>query len=334
MAECFLKRTIIQGKGTGGGVITRKDINFYDFQQDENILVASYTLAEAQALTTLPNLPAHNRLVGVGWSKDLIDINNSTFGYDVYAIYDTDGPKSYLYIRTPVVGSTQFTIGVTKPSGMMIVHWGDGTSTTITASGTQSFVHAYGAYANDSDYEVTIESHTPYTINSITNNMLRKAYFSSIVNGFSTSVVLGSKSLEHILYTDYSIEPSFQDCSALKNTIMFNSPSGQLSHSANYSLQHAFINAEQLNWGAFQNCFALKYVNAGSNLTTLDPCFQNCWSVLEYDFTGYDTPPTLTSTDCFSGINSICKIRVKASALYSFKKATNWSVYANYMVGV
>lgn len=54
---------------------------------------------------------------------------------------------------------------------------------------------------------------------------------------------------------------------------------------------------------------------------------------LEEIWCGLDEPPTLESTTPLSGIKSSAIIHVKATALDAFQTATNWSTYANYMVG-
>ena len=60
--------------------------------------------------------------------------------------------------------------------------------------------------------------------------------------------------------------------------------------------------------------------------------FQNNYSVLSYTFHD-STPPTLANISAFSGIGGLCQIRVPAASLTAYKTATNWSTYANYMVG-
>ena len=62
--------------------------------------------------------------------------------------------------------------------------------------------------------------------------------------------------------------------------------------------------------------------------------FYNCTACLEYDFTDFESVPTLNGTDAFYGINPNCKIKVPASLEADWKAANNWSTYANYIVGV
>ena len=52
-----------------------------------------------------------------------------------------------------------------------------------------------------------------------------------------------------------------------------------------------------------------------------------------YDFSTHTSVPTLNK-NVFSGIPDDCQIRVPAALYDSWKSATNWSTYADYIVGV
>ena len=62
--------------------------------------------------------------------------------------------------------------------------------------------------------------------------------------------------------------------------------------------------------------------------------FQNNTSIIEYDFSNCTSIPTLSNTNAFLSINALCKIKVPASLESAWKTETNWSTYANYIVGV
>ena len=59
--------------------------------------------------------------------------------------------------------------------------------------------------------------------------------------------------------------------------------------------------------------------------------FNGCYSIFEYDFSKHTTIPTLYNTDVFNGINKICKIYVPWDLYESWKSATNWSTYTDYL---
>jgi hypothetical protein len=62
--------------------------------------------------------------------------------------------------------------------------------------------------------------------------------------------------------------------------------------------------------------------------------FYYCYSIIEYDFTNHETIPVLSNINSFTGINKICKIKVPAALEVTWKAATNWDTYADYIVGV
>ena len=62
--------------------------------------------------------------------------------------------------------------------------------------------------------------------------------------------------------------------------------------------------------------------------------FYNCYGVRYYDFTRHTAVPTLSNTNAFKNIVADCEIRVPAALADAWKAATNWSTYADHIVGV
>lgn len=90
-----------------------------------------------------------------------------------------------------------------------------------------------------------------------------------------------------------------------------------------------------LRQNVFGNNACLTSVRLPSSLKQIGgSAFYNCYSMKEYHMTA-TTPPTLDSTNAFTGIASDCVIYVPYSSdhsvLEAYKNATNWSVYAGYM---
>ena len=86
---------------------------------------------------------------------------------------------------------------------------------------------------------------------------------------------------------------------------------------------------------AFRLCYSLASITIPNGVTSIESnAFRLCYSVAFYDFTAYTTVPTLASDSAFSDIAADCQIRVPASLVDAWKTATNWSTYANYIVGV
>ena len=142
---------------TGGGApavsVSMKDVNFYDY---DGALVASYTLAEAQALTALPDGPTHDGLVFQGWNWSLEKINALTRPMNVGAMYITDDGKTRLHIRIAAEGrmNVPLYISQTVANGVTI-DWGDGSATqTLAGTGNVNTTHTD---ASIGDYVITLD---------------------------------------------------------------------------------------------------------------------------------------------------------------------------------
>ena len=110
--------------------------------------------------------------------------------------------------------------------------------------------------------------------------------------------------------------------------------------------------------GVFQNCYSLTSITIPNGVTSIDinvfttcnsltsitipnsvtsigkNAFLNCRSLIKYDFSTFTSVPTLKDTTAFSGINGICKMLIPSALIDTWKTATNWSTYAQYMVAV
>jgi len=68
-----------------------------------------------------------------------------------------------------------------------------------------------------------------------------------------------------------------------------------------------------------------------SSLTSISAnAFNGNTAILEYTFNS-TTPPTLANINAFSFINEACKIYVPDASVATYKAATNWVTYANYI---
>ena len=86
---------------------------------------------------------------------------------------------------------------------------------------------------------------------------------------------------------------------------------------------------------AFVNCYSLSSITMPNGVTSIeDTAFYSCFGAAFYDFTACTTVPALESTGVFDGISADCQIRVPAALVDAWKAATNWSTYADHIVGV
>lgn len=127
------------------------DVNFYDF---DGRRIASYTIAEAKALTELPTPPTHEGLRFQAWNWTLNDIATYDRQYiDVGANYITTDGKTHIFAR---VTENNVTLSIMGRNGTISVNWGDGSAEdgyTYTTQLNHSFTHTY---ADVGVYEIVI----------------------------------------------------------------------------------------------------------------------------------------------------------------------------------
>ena len=85
---------------------------------------------------------------------------------------------------------------------------------------------------------------------------------------------------------------------------------------------------------AFQYCYSLTSITIPNSVTSIGYAFPDCYSLIKYDFSTFTSVPTLNSRNLFNGINGLCKILIPSALIDTWKTATNWSIYAKYMVAV
>ena len=114
------------GGSSAGGSVSEKDVNFYDY---DGTLLHAYTVAEAQALTELPELPEREGLICQGWNYDLETIKEYNCAVNVGATYTTDDGTTRIYIHLEKYRTSPM-LGVCV-NGTVTVDWGDGTTPDV-----------------------------------------------------------------------------------------------------------------------------------------------------------------------------------------------------------
>lgn len=110
----------------------------------------------------------------------------------------------------------------------------------------------------------------------------------------------------------------FQECTGIVNDVIFPWPAIGNDHT-----------------GIFRNCTNIpRFVITNSPARIAQNSFYNCTNCLEYDFTNCTVVPILDSTNAFYGINENAVIKVPKSLETEWKTATNWSTFADKIVGV
>ena len=377
-------KSAVEGIQTGGGGgttsdVAMKDVNFYDY---DGTLVASYTLAEAQALTALPDGPTHDGLTFQGWNWSLEKIHALTRPMNVGAMYITDDGATRLHIRIATVGrmTVPLYISQTVANGVSI-DWGDG-SMAETLAGTGN-VNTSHAYAEPGDYTISLmpqdgcklsfgNGSSSYCVMGPTGNngkvycnMLQEVYIGKNVTPIVTYAFQNCYSLASITIPDgvtaigadvfqncYSLASItipdsvkyiegyvFQNCYSLASITIPGSVTSIEGYAFNSCFSLASItipgSVTSISSRAFEGCFSLASITIPGSVTSIRAyTFQGCFGMRYYDFSSCTAVPALLSTNAFEGIPSDCQMLIPAALYDEWKAATNWSTYANYIVGV
>lgn len=131
----------------------------------------------------------------------------------------------------------------------------------------------------------------------------------------------------------------FHECRSLLNISLPNSITSISNHifSGCYSLKKIEIpdTITSIGDNAFYYCRSLSNITIPHGVKSINKyAFGYCQGMKYYDFTALTAIPKLGTTNAFSGIPDDCEIRVPAALADAWKKATNWTTYANHIVGV
>ena len=354
-------KAAVDGIQTGGGGgstsdVAMKDVNFYDYDWT---LVASYTLAEAQALTTLPDGPTHDGLTFQGWNWSLEKIHALTHPMNVGAMYITDDGATRLHIRIATIGrmTVPLYIGQTVANGVSI-DWGDRSAEeTLVGTGNVNTTHTY---AEPGDYVISLmpedgcklsfgNGSSSYCVMGSTGNngivycnMLQEVYIGKNVTPIGTYAFQNCYSLASITIPDGVTAIGadvFHNCYSLASITIPDGVTaiGTYAFQNCYSIASIIIPDSVISIGsyAFSNCYSLASITIPDGVTSIDrSAFYNCYGMRYYDFSACTSVPALSNTDAFAHIRAVCQMLIPAALYDEWSTATNWVTYASYMVAV
>ena len=352
----------ITGTATGGGgtpvPVSPKDVNFCDY---DGTIVASYTLAQAQALSALPTAPDHSSdtipLTFQGWNYTLEQVNALTDNANIGATY------------IPTDGKTHLTIHIAEPGRMVVplhfnqtvsngvtIDWGDGSPPeTLAGTGNRNTTHTYSATGT---YDITLDvtsgvlglgaNSSSYCVLGSTGNigrvycnMLKSVRIGNGVTEISMSAFAYCYSLASVTIpngvTNIGDLSTFNSCYSLASVTIPNGVT-MLNYAA-FAYCHSLASVTipngvtMIDYQAFNNCHSLASVTIPSSVTTIgNYAFGSCYGMAHY-YVYRTTPPTLGGTSVFLNIPSDCVIHVPAASLSIYQSATNWSTHKAKMVG-
>lgn len=350
------------GEGGSGGptVVKEKDVNFYDY---DGTLVASYTKAEAQALTELPAAPDHSGddipLTFQSWNYTLAQVNAITLALDVGATYiSADGKTHILIDCNGYTGNPTISINKSDTSELTI-DWGGNIASgnrivKTTASGIQTIncdgYSIYGKYhismwisSGSGTYVLGYNANTKNFVGQTTEgsrSMVTKVVIGANVTGINSYAFYLARSLETLILPNNVVSLSdywMNSCYKLKTLIIPSSITSIPSNSfyKNFSLEKIVIPESVTNivgYSFYQN-YGLEKVVIPKNITSIgDNVFYQCYAMSNY-YCLMSTPPTLGGTSSFTNILATCLIHVQSASASAYRSATNWATYQNYIRG-
>ena len=315
--ECYLKALCEKNAGSGGGgsggggssSASPNDVNFYDYN---GTLVASYSLSEAQSLTTLPDGPTHDGLTFQGWNYTLEKVKAFTRPMNVGAMYITDDGKTRLHIRIAAEGrmNVPLYISQTVANGVTI-DWGDGSATeTLAETGKVITTHTY---ANIGDYTITLDPVDGCELGLGNGSYSYCMLGSTGDNGKVYCNMLQAVQIGTNITKIYNY--AFSYCYSLASVTIPDSVTS-ISNSAFdgcYSLASVTIpgSVTSISSSAFNGCYSLASVTIPDSVTSIgNSAFNNCYSLASVTI-----PDSVTSIGitAFSSCQSLASITIPDS---------------------
>ena len=310
-------RTEIGSIQTGGGgsssPVPANDVTFYDYN---GTIVASYSIAEAQALTSLPDGPAHEGLSFQGWNWTMEAIKALNRPVAVGAMYITDDGATRLHIRIATIGrmTVPLYISQTVANGVSI-DWGDGSvAETLEGTGKVNTAHTY---AEPGDYIISLMPDDGCTLSLGSNSAANCIIGPTLTNGIVYCNMLQDAFIgKNVTSIDNG---AFSSCSSLASitlpavvTSIGNSAFGNCYSLASIVIPDGFNSIDNY---VFQNCYSLASIAIPDSVPSIgDYDFRNCSSlasitlpagVTSINNNAFQACPSLASITIQAGVTSI-----------------------------
>ena len=304
----------IQTSGGSSSPVSANDVTFYDY---DGTAVASYSLSEAQSLTSLPDGPTHEGLTFQGWNYTLKKVKAFTRPMNVGATYTTNDGKTRIYI-TLGEGRTSPLLGCC-PNGTVIVDWGDGT-TPDTLTGTSTSTIQYTPthnYTSPGNYVIslTVDGTCGFLGNNTYNSfccLLKYSTTSDTRNLYYQNAITKIEFGDNVTSIRQN---TFRDCYSLTSLTIPNSVTSIEVSAFNgcYSLTSLTIPDSVISIGnsVFSGCYSLTSLTIPDSVTNIGSyIFSSCYSL-----TSLTIPDSVTNimSYIFSGCYSLTSLTIPDS---------------------
>ena len=282
---------------------------------------------------TAPTVPTHDNLTFQGWNAVFTSVTRSI---DVVAIYITTDGKTYLYVTvTPSTGLSPILYLNKATTDELTVNWGDGKTSTSSASGSINLTNTYAAKG---DYVITITCAGSYGLGDVTSS--NPTFGTTNYKYILTDVMIGNNvtSIGLYAFTDcYSLasisiptgvtsirDYAFNGCYSLASISI---PTGVTSIGANaftgcYSLASISIptGVTSIGANAFNGCYSLTSISIPTGVTSIGLyAFTGCYSLASISIpTGVTSIGDYAFTSCYSLASISIPTGVTSIGLYAF----------------
>ena len=250
-----------------------------------------------------PSAPSFAGLTFAQWSGIASNVQSDI---DIIAVYvAADGKRTLLIESSEISGNLPTFKGVKSDTSTLTIDWGDGTTSTSSASGNVTIAKTE-AYAVDGEYRIK------YWISSGTG---------TVSGGHGTA---GNPLLAGVAVTEFWGTADATNVAAYT----FN---GTAFRTMRYAT--GFVAATSIGANAFQSCRNLVSVTIGQNCTLIDTLALDGLRNLRTLTIQATTPPTLASVATLADFDPRLLIYVPSASVATYKAETNWSAFASRIVG-
>ena len=345
---------LCNGYGGGGSTVTKKDVNFYDY---DGTIVSSYTTQEFAALTAMPDNPSHTGLTAQGWNWSLSDAKTYVAKYgklNIGQMYITSDGKTRLYIELTEGRLSPWLKLYLNANSELDIDWGDGSTHSTFTTTSEAYKNEQHTYATAGSYVIaitvvsgvfSIRSSSTSLSTLLTNdnastsspdrgylNSIKKIEIGNSITSIGAYAFASCYSLASITIpnTVKSIGTNtFASCYSLASITIPNSVASILGNAfANCSSLASITipdSVTSIETYAFYNCSSLASITIPNSVTSIGSSALGSCGYMEFCRFNPVLPPTVSNSNAFSSFNADrTKIYCPSESLSAYKSATNY----------